>query len=141
MSLAAACATDWGCTLRSHFYMEQDLPALDKTSQEIEAIFPVDWLPQRLNDSGARPPKEIMSVKRRVFHRRVPCTSRTGLVIAMVPDISNVFFAAIIRGILSVEAGIAATELLLSREANLSAIFCANDERALGAIKAVRKAG
>ena len=32
--------TPWGCTLRSHFYLGQDLPALGKTPDEIASIFP-----------------------------------------------------------------------------------------------------
>jgi LacI family transcriptional regulator, repressor for deo operon, udp, cdd, tsx, nupC, and nupG len=47
----------------------------------------------------------------------------------------------IASGDLSVEAGIAATQLLFSREPLLTAIFCANDEMALGAIKAIRSMG
>ena len=31
--------TPWGCALRSHFYLGQDLPALGKTPQEIQQIF------------------------------------------------------------------------------------------------------
>lgn len=32
--------TGWGCALRSHFYMGQDLPALGKSPEEIAELFP-----------------------------------------------------------------------------------------------------
>ena len=32
--------TPWGCALRSHFFMGQDLPLAGKTPKEIEAIMP-----------------------------------------------------------------------------------------------------
>jgi hypothetical protein len=32
--------TPWGCALRSHFYMGQDLPSLGKSPQEIEEMIP-----------------------------------------------------------------------------------------------------
>lgn len=35
--------TEWGCALRSHFYLGQDLPALGKSPEEIEAIFPDEF--------------------------------------------------------------------------------------------------
>jgi hypothetical protein len=35
--------TDWGCALRSHFYLGQDLPALGKSPAEIEHIFSDDF--------------------------------------------------------------------------------------------------
>lgn len=35
--------TEWGCVLRSHFYMGQDLPALGKTAEEIAAMLPDEF--------------------------------------------------------------------------------------------------
>lgn len=32
--------TPWGCALRSHFYMGQDLPAIGKSPAEVEELFP-----------------------------------------------------------------------------------------------------
>jgi hypothetical protein len=32
--------TPWGCALRSHFYMGQDLPALGKSAQEVQEMVP-----------------------------------------------------------------------------------------------------
>ena len=47
----------------------------------------------------------------------------------------------IASGDLSVESGMSATELLLSRDPQMTAIFCANDEMALGAVRAARGVG
>jgi hypothetical protein len=35
--------TSWGCALRSHFYLGQDLPAIGKTPDEISQIFSDDF--------------------------------------------------------------------------------------------------
>jgi len=32
--------TEWGCALRSHFYMGQDLPSLGKSPEEVAELFP-----------------------------------------------------------------------------------------------------
>lgn len=40
--------TDWGCVLRSHFFMGQDLPASGKSKAEIEAMVPEAFAPALL---------------------------------------------------------------------------------------------
>lgn len=35
--------TPWGCALRSHFYLGQDLPALGQSPVQVEAIFPDEF--------------------------------------------------------------------------------------------------
>lgn len=35
--------TPWGCALRSHFYMGQDLPAAGKTPEEVKALVPDEF--------------------------------------------------------------------------------------------------
>lgn len=80
---------------------------------------------------GSYPLNRIHTIERRAEGYRVALTN-AGL--PVLPDLYE-------AGSLSVDSGYTACQLLLARGTSFTALFCTNDEMAIGAMKALREAG